>query len=183
LHSLGHEDGGVELLEGARAVEAESVFVVLGDLQDEVGAAADAGQVLELVQEKAADAEALIAGVDGELLDEERAHVAVLEVTLVHPVVAADDLHRTLGITDDLGALLVVRGDLEEELLDALFLVDLDEALLRSRPLVLDGLAVHVAKAQLQELPHAVQIAAVDAADADRGAVAVLGSRDGRERL
>ena len=58
------------------------------------------------------------------------------------------------------------------ELIDALaaagFLlaVRLDEPALGERPLILDRLAVHVAEAELQELPGPVQVAPVDAAHA-----------------
>ena len=64
-------------------------------------AAADAREVLELLEHEAADAAPLVVGVHGELLDEERAHVALLEVALVHPVVGAGDLEGALGVADD----------------------------------------------------------------------------------
>src|SRR4051812_26788975 len=96
-----------------------------------------------------------------ELFDEERTHVALLEVAGVDPAVAAADLVGALGVGDDLTT------DREEELLDALFLVDLRESLLRSRALVLEGRAVHVAEAELEELPDLVEIAAMDPLDLD----------------
>ena len=70
-------------------------------------------EVLELLEDEAADAPALVVGVHGQLLDEERAHVALLEVALVHPVVGAGDLERALGVADD-SVLAPVVGDLEE---------------------------------------------------------------------
>src|SRR5262249_20720731 len=101
-------------------------------------------------------------------------HVAALEVALVHPVVGAGDLERALRVADD----DVLLGDLrfEEELLDALFVVDLEEALLRARALVLHGVAVPVAEADLEELAHAMQIAPMDPTDSD------LARRAHRER-
>ncbi|MFT3775335.1 MAG: hypothetical protein QM820_59055 [Minicystis sp.] len=86
-------------------------------------------------------------------------------------------LEGALGVADDLGLAPVLH--LEEELLHALLLVDLEEALLRARALVLHRLAVHVAEDQLEELPGPVEIAPVDAAHAHHGIVFVLRARGG----
>ena len=60
-------------------------------------------------------------GVYGELIDEQRVHVALLEVARVDPVVRARDLVATLRVRDD------VAIDLEDQLLDAFFLSGLCE--------------------------------------------------------
>ena len=114
-------------------------------------------QVMELLEDKGADAAAVPVRMHRQLIDEHRAHVALLEVARVDPVVRAGHLVGAFGVGHD------VPVDLEEQLLHALFLVDLLEAMLGARPLVLDGLAVDVAEADLQELPDAVDVAAVDA--------------------
>ena len=97
-----------------------------------------------------------------ELVDEQRPHVALLEVARVDPVVGAGDLVAALGVRDD------VAVDLEHQLLDAFFLEDLFEPLLRARPLVLDGLGVDVAEAELQEVPDAADVAPGHVADVDQ---------------
>src|SRR4029453_3424130 len=124
-------------------------------------AAADARQMLELLQHERADATAVIVGVRRQLLDEQRPHAALLEVPHVDPAVVAAGVGCALGVAHDLVA------DLEEELVDVVLAVDLDEATLGERALVFDGLAVDVAEAELQELPGPVQVAPVDAAHAD----------------
>src|SRR4029450_3621085 len=95
-------------------------------------------QVLELPQQQAADPAPLVAGVDRELLHEERPHLVLGEVALVHPVFAAGYPQRALGVADDLGFGLAL--PFEDQLLDPLFLVPLEEPPLRSRALVLDRL-------------------------------------------
>src|SRR5262249_36801747 len=99
---------------------------------------------------------------------EHRAHLARFEVARVDPIVRAGDLEGALGVGDDLVA------DLKEELLDAFVLVDLDEALLGARTLVLDGLAIDAAEGELQELPGPIQVAAMDAPDAQHRLVGIL---------
>src|SRR5262249_29498555 len=74
-----------------------------------------------------------------------------------------------LGIADQRVAAALF--DLEDELLDAVFFVHLEEALLRARPLVLDRLTIHVAEAKLEKLPDAVQVAPMDAPNAHDRAV------------
>ena len=79
----------------------EGVVVVLGDLEHEVRASADARQVLHLLEHEAPDAAPLVVRVHRQLLDEERAHVALLEVPEVDPVVGAADLEGALGVAHD----------------------------------------------------------------------------------
>src|SRR5262249_22247464 len=129
-------------------------------LQHEMRAAAHPGQVLELLQHEGAYSPAVIVGVSGQLLDEERPHAPLLEVPHVDPAVVSAGVRRTLGVADDLVP------DLEEQLVDVLLAVRLDEASLGEGTLVFHRLSVHVAEAELQELPGAVQVTAVDATDA-----------------
>jgi hypothetical protein len=132
--------------------------------------------VLQLLEDERADAAAVEIGVDGQLFDVERAHVAALEIRRVHPRVLPHDLERALRIGHDLSV------DREEELLDAVLFVGLDESLLGPRALVLDRGAVDVAERELQKLPHAIEVAAVNAADDDGLRLLLLPPR-GRARL
>ena len=59
----------------------------------------------------------------GELVDEQRVHLALLEVARVDPVVRAGHLVAALGVRDD------VAVDLEQQLLDAFFFEHLFEPL------------------------------------------------------
>ena len=85
-----------------------------------------AREVVELLEHERADAAAVPVGVHRELVDEQRPHVALLEVARVDPVVRAGHLVAALGVRDD------VAVDLEQQLLDALLLVDLVEPVLAS---------------------------------------------------
>ena len=123
--------------------------------------AVHAREVVELFEHERADAACRCRlRMHRELVDEQRTHLALLEVARVDPVVAAEHLVAALRVRDDLAS------DLEDELVDALFFEDLLEAVLAARPLILDGLRIDVAKADLQELPHAVDVAPVHVADA-----------------
>ena len=126
-----------------------------------MGAAPHARQMLELIQHEGAHAAAVVVGMRRQLLHEERPHAALLEVAHVDPAVAAAGIRRALGVADDPVA------HLEQELVDVLLAVHLDEAAFRQRPLVFDRLPIHVAEAELQELPRAIQVAAVDTTDRD----------------
>src|SRR5690606_1870795 len=80
LHLLGEEDGGVELVEVAPAIPAQRALVVLRHLEHEVGAAAQAREVLELLEHEGTHAPALVVRMHGELVHEERAHPPLGEV-------------------------------------------------------------------------------------------------------
>jgi len=64
---------------------------------------------------------------DRELVDEQRPHVALLEVPRIDPVIGSGHLVRALCIRDD----RVV--DFEQQLLDAFLFEDLLEPMLRAR--------------------------------------------------
>ena len=169
LDRCGHEDRGVELLERSLLVPVERALVVLGDLEHEVIEAVHAREVVQLLERERAHTLAVIIGMDRELVDEQRPHVALLEVARVDPVIRAGHFVAALGVRDDIVA------DLEQELLDALLFEDLLEPAARARPLVLDGLRVHVAEADLQEVPDIADIAAGHVPDVDRRARWFLG--------
>lgn len=97
-----------------------------------------------------------------ELVDEQRIHVALLEVARVDPVGAAGDLVAALRVRDEIAV------DLEQQLLDALFLEHLLEPPPRPGPLVLDRLGVDVAEADLEEVPHGADVASAHVADVDQ---------------
>src|SRR5262249_15293383 len=129
------------------------------------------------IEHERADPAALVGWMHSELFDEERAHLATGEVALVHPVVGPGDFEGALGVSHDFIGALAVAFDFEDELLDALFFVDFQEALLEPRSLVFDGLAIDVAKDELQEFPHAIQIAAMNATHRNEGIRLALHSR------
>ena len=76
-------------LNDALLVPVERALVVLGDLEHEVVEAVHAREVMELLEHERADAAAVHLGVHRELVDEQRPHVALLEVARVDPVVAS----------------------------------------------------------------------------------------------
>ena len=89
----------------------------------------------------------------------------------------AAGIRRALGVADDPIA------HQEQELVDVLLAVHLDEAAFRQRPLVFDRFPIHVAEAELQELPRAIQVAAVDTTDRDLEVRGVgLGTGAGHDR-
>src|SRR5690606_29176302 len=161
LHLLGEEDRRVELVEVSLAVPGEGSPVVFRHLQHQMSAAAQARQMLQLLEHEGAHAAPLVIGVDGELVHVQRPHPPLREIARVDPAIRAGGADAALGIADDLLA------DLEEELLDFLFLVDLEEAFARARPLVLDGLAIDLAEDELEKLPRAPEVASVQTAHAD----------------
>jgi hypothetical protein len=99
--------------------------------------------------------------VHGQLVDEHRPHATLLEVARVEPVVGARDLHGALGVADDLVLTL------EQQLLDVFIVVDVEETVLGARTLVFDRLAIYVPEHVLEELPSAIQVAAMKPPDAD----------------
>ncbi len=157
LHALSQKDCRIELAKASFAVPHERMFVVLGHFENEMGEPAHARQVLQLLQHERAHTPTVIVRVHGKLLHVERAHLFALEIAWIKPGVFAHDLEGALRVSHDL---LV---DQEQELLDPLFFVGLEKALLGTRSLVLDGRAVHIAKRKLQEVPHRIQIATVNA--------------------
>jgi hypothetical protein len=114
--------------------------------------------------------------VDGELLDEEGPHAALLEPARVDPVVVAGGLEGALGVADDFSVHLV------DELLYPLRGVHLQEAALGAGALVLDRLAVDVPEDELEELPGAVEVPAVDAPHAHLEAILLLAPGGGLRR-
>src|SRR3569832_203323 len=98
-----------------------------------------------------------------ELVDEQRPHLALLEVARVDPVIAARHFVAALGFR----VVLVV--DLEHELFDAFFFEDLLEPPARARALILDGLRIDVAKADLEKVPDIADIATSHVTHDDRG--------------
>src|SRR5262249_34512201 len=128
--------------------------------EHQMRAPAHASEMLQLLEHEGPHTAPVVVRVGGELLDEQRPHPALLEVAHVDPAVVAAGVRRALGVADDLIA------HLEEELVDVLLAVSLDEPPLGERTLVLHGLAIDVAEAELQELPGPVQVAPVDTAHA-----------------
>src|SRR5215813_2353166 len=133
-------------------------------------AASEPCRMLNLFEHERADTHAVKVRMDRYLLHKQRPHPALLEVPMVHPAICAADLMGIFCIPNQLEFFPAI--DFEEQLLDAFIFIGLHEALLVTWTLEFDCLAVHTAKHHLEKLPHAIDIAAMHAADVQLDPVA-----------
>src|SRR5262245_22040055 len=120
-------------------------------------------RMLNLFEHERPDAHAVIVRMDRYLLHKQRSHSALFKVPMIHPAVGAADLMRIFRIPNQLEFFPAI--DFEEQLLDTFVFIRLYEALFVTWTFEFNRLAVYTAKHHLQELPHAIDIAPMHAAD------------------
>src|SRR5215470_12977102 len=126
-------------------------------------AASEPCRMLNLFEHERPDAHAVIIGMDRNLLYKQGSHAALFEVSMIHPAVVAADLMRILRIPNQFE--FFPAADFKEQLLDTFIFIRLYEALFVTWALEFDRLTVYTAKHHLQELPHAIDVAPMHAAD------------------
>ena len=94
---------------------------------------------------------------DGQFLDEQRAHFMITEVALVEPVVAPRDFVGTFRVADNSLRPGLIRD--EKKLLGSFIIVDFEETVLGAWPLILHSPSIDFAEDKFQKLPGTIEIA------------------------